>query len=128
MSEESKPVEVVDFLSFIKLPVPKDNVSSVSYAKDSKYFFTKQMRLDKHQYDQLAQIKKFYANTYHERVTITWLVYSILNKYFSDPKNLEPRHKLLDDIAKTQPQGHPIGGMFSNLETFMSMTVKESEE
>jgi len=87
--------------------------------------FNKQMRLDQAQHEKLLQLKDHCAKVYLEDVSLTWLVYKILDDYFQDPKKLTPSWPVLDNLAKSRPHGKPMGGVFSDLETFLVMTRSE---
>lgn len=83
--------------------------------------FTKLIRLAPHQHDWLKQLATHYMKVYSEDVSLTWLLYKIIDDTLSDPKRRAPRCSVLDALAKSQPGGRPVGRMFSDLETFLTM-------
>ena len=89
--------------------------------------FSKIVKVCPEHHGALLDLQDHYHRVYRDKVPITWLLYKILDEYFSVPENVFPRYSILDSINESRPSGRPLPstGMLSDLDSFLLVTQKK---
>jgi hypothetical protein len=91
--------------------------------------FNKILKVCPEHHEALLMLQAHYLMTYRDPIPVTWLLYKILDEYFSCVENIAPRYPMLDAVQGSRPKDRPLGrtGMLGDLESFLLVTQNDAD-